>query len=232
MYEDDKVLDELYRELGKAYYEGAFEDPLPQLLPLFDQITDHLNQKNVVESNQEPVMEEVEKIEEPKPIEKNNDTELKCPVCGAAITDKQAFCISCGTNLKELAMVKEEPVSKVEKEEKVSESCPYCGAPVNPSQKFCIQCGKKLEKPVERFSFDDPKPVQDPIEPDPVTPICPNCGATVKIGQKFCTKCGSSIQQNNNNQNVPPVMIAQCPKCGKPLDPNDRFCTACGTKIK
>ncbi|HIX82377.1 MULTISPECIES: zinc ribbon domain-containing protein [unclassified Thomasclavelia] len=230
MYEDDKVLDELYRELGKAYYEGAFEDPLPQLLPLFDQITEHLNQKNVVEE-QEPVVEEVEKPEEPvETKEENNNTGLKCPVCGAAITDKQAFCISCGTNLKELATAKEEPAIKVE--EKVSESCPYCGAPINPNQKFCIQCGKSLEKPVERFSFDDPKPVQDPIEPDPVTPTCPNCGATVKIGQKFCTKCGSSIPQNNNNQNVPPVMPAQCPKCGKPLDPNDRFCTSCGTKIR
>ena len=181
MYEDDKVLDELYRELGKAYYEGAFEDPLPQLLPLFDQITEHLNQKNAVEE-QEPVVEEVEKPKEPvETKEENNNTGLKCPVCGAAITDKQGFCISCGTNLKELATAKEEPAIKVE--EKVSESCP-------------------------------------------------NCGATVKIGQKFCTKCGSSIPQNNNNQNVPPMMPAQCPKCGKPLDPNDRFCTSCGTKIR
>ena len=29
----------LYMELGKAYYEGAFEDPLPELLPYFDKIT-------------------------------------------------------------------------------------------------------------------------------------------------------------------------------------------------
>ena len=28
-----------YLELGKAYYEGGFEDPLPELLPLFDRIT-------------------------------------------------------------------------------------------------------------------------------------------------------------------------------------------------
>ena len=26
-------------ELGQAYYEGGFEDPLPQLLLLFDKIT-------------------------------------------------------------------------------------------------------------------------------------------------------------------------------------------------
>ena len=34
--EDKEKLSELYEELGKSYYEGAFEDPLPQLLPIFD----------------------------------------------------------------------------------------------------------------------------------------------------------------------------------------------------
>ena len=41
-------LDELYKELGKAYYEGAFEDPLPQLLPIFDEIT---STKKEIENN-------------------------------------------------------------------------------------------------------------------------------------------------------------------------------------
>ena len=41
MLMDDRQqqLDDLYWELGKAYYEGGFEEPLPELLPLFDQIT-------------------------------------------------------------------------------------------------------------------------------------------------------------------------------------------------
>ena len=41
-----RLLDQAYTELGKAYYEGGFEDPLPQLLPLFDRIT---NLKNELE---------------------------------------------------------------------------------------------------------------------------------------------------------------------------------------
>ena len=32
------ILEQAYMELGKEYYEGAFEDPLPQLLPLFEKI--------------------------------------------------------------------------------------------------------------------------------------------------------------------------------------------------
>lgn len=35
----DKTLEELYFELGKAYYEGGFEDPLPELIHYFDKIT-------------------------------------------------------------------------------------------------------------------------------------------------------------------------------------------------
>ena len=48
-----RLLDQAYTELGKAYYEGGFEDPLPQLLPLFDRIT---NLKNELEkeSAQQP----------------------------------------------------------------------------------------------------------------------------------------------------------------------------------
>ena len=36
-------LEQAYMELGKQYYEGRFEDPLPELLPLFDRITRILN---------------------------------------------------------------------------------------------------------------------------------------------------------------------------------------------
>ena len=32
----NESLKQAYMELGQAYYEGGFEDPLPQLLPLFD----------------------------------------------------------------------------------------------------------------------------------------------------------------------------------------------------
>ena len=40
--EDDQSLQELFCQLGKAYFEGAYEDPLPQLLPLFDEISEIL----------------------------------------------------------------------------------------------------------------------------------------------------------------------------------------------
>ena len=36
-------LDKLYIELGKAYYEGQYEENLPQLLPIIDEINKTYN---------------------------------------------------------------------------------------------------------------------------------------------------------------------------------------------
>lgn len=71
-------LDQLYMELGKAYYEGAFEDPLPQLLPLFDKITRQRKDKELYrEQNRVSV----------------------CPYCGNVIEDDAIFCGECGKKI-------------------------------------------------------------------------------------------------------------------------------------
>lgn len=70
-------LEELYRKLGKAYYEGGFEDPLPELLPLFDQITTLRNQ--------------IKGIEETAAAQPN-----RCPGCGAELEEDAKFCGNCG----------------------------------------------------------------------------------------------------------------------------------------
>lgn len=85
MYENDETLavqpvknnnelDELYRELGKAYYEGRFEDPLPELLPYFDKITAVKNKKE----------------KQPK----------VCPQCGTPLKEGAVFCGECGYKIK------------------------------------------------------------------------------------------------------------------------------------
>lgn len=68
-------LDELsqtYLELGKAYYEGGFEDPLPELLTFFDKITQLKRQK----------------------------AEHFCPRCGEKAAESAVFCRKCGYRLK------------------------------------------------------------------------------------------------------------------------------------
>lgn len=75
-YEKDNTgakLEKLYAELGKAYYEGKFEDPLPELLPLFDEITSLKNQQ-----------------EKPK----------ICPRCGNVLKENALFCGKCGYKIQ------------------------------------------------------------------------------------------------------------------------------------
>lgn len=69
----DAKLEKLYTELGKAYYEGKFEDPLPELLPLFDEITSLKHQQ-----------------EKPK----------ICPRCGNVLKENALFCGKCGYKIQ------------------------------------------------------------------------------------------------------------------------------------
>ena len=69
-------LEKLYAKLGKEYYEGKFEDPLPELLPVFDQIT--RAKQAMYEVKREPV----------------------CPRCGVKIDAGDMFCGNCGERLK------------------------------------------------------------------------------------------------------------------------------------
>lgn len=69
-------LNSLYLELGKEYYEGAFEDPLPQLLPLFDRITKLKNK------------------------EKQLHKFMFCPKCGTKLEADVFFCSSCGHKIQ------------------------------------------------------------------------------------------------------------------------------------
>lgn len=67
-------LEQIYMELGKQYYEGGFEDPLPELLPLFDKIT--------------RLRKQYEKGPE------------MCPNCGVKLGENAKFCGQCGYKIR------------------------------------------------------------------------------------------------------------------------------------
>lgn len=105
--EDDQSLQELFCQLGKAYFEGAYEDPLPQLLPLFNEISEIL-----------------------KKYEKQ---ELVCASCGAELEEGVRFCDACGAPV---VQQKEEPQIPLEPVQKICSNCgnilrptaKFCGA--------------------------------------------------------------------------------------------------------
>lgn len=89
-------LEEAYMELGKAYYEGGFEDPLPQLLPLFDKITRIRMQGESVEPAAGAA-----KTEDILPAEPlfHQESASFCQNCGAQLEPGAAFCGNCGSKV-------------------------------------------------------------------------------------------------------------------------------------
>ncbi len=115
-FDGDMSLDQAYLELGKAYYEGGFEDPLPELLPLFDRITRLRSEAAASEAQQaaadadvkevKPASEESaemnegrEEAEAPAEISDVPQTPPRpafCPNCGERLEEGAVFCGNCG----------------------------------------------------------------------------------------------------------------------------------------
>lgn len=105
-------LEELYKELGKAYYKGAFEDPLPELLPLFDRIT------VLVKSEELPV------------IQPGQEPGYMCPICSGPLQGNEGFCDKCGTRLGQPEISPQEAIF-----------CMNCGTKLRRNAVFCGECG-------------------------------------------------------------------------------------------
>ena len=121
------LLEQAYTELGKAYYEGGFEDPLPQLLPLFDRITslkNRLEQEAAPAPQPEPVPPVPEEVHpapvpdevypepawEPVPEERQPEPQPApafrpgqprfCIYCGSRLGPGDLFCSNCGHRVR------------------------------------------------------------------------------------------------------------------------------------
>lgn len=95
-FDGDMSLDQAYLELGKAYYEGGFEDPLPQLLPLFDRITRLRSKTNAQETEiQQKDLESKEPQKMPD-LSGESSRSMFCPGCGERLEPDAIFCGNCG----------------------------------------------------------------------------------------------------------------------------------------
>ena len=113
-----RLLEQAYSELGKAYYEGGFEDPLPQLLPLFERIT---NLKNELENLKAAAAAPVpEPVAEPAPQPEIQPEPVAEP---APMPDRQQA----------------QPLRPGE-----YKFCIYCGSPLEPGDIFCSNCGRRM----------------------------------------------------------------------------------------
>ena len=169
------LLEQAYTELGKAYYEGGFEDPLPQLLPLFDRITslkNRLEQEAAPAPQPEPVPpvpEEVHPAPQPAPVP---------PVPEEVHPEPQP-----------------EPVPPVPEEVHPApqpEPVPPVPEEVQPAPVPDEVYPEPAWEPVpeERQPEPQPAPAFRPGQPR----FCIYCGSRLEPGDLFCSNCGHRIR--------------------------------------
>ena len=135
-----RLLEQAYSELGKAYYEGGFEDPLPQLLPLFERIT---NLKNELENLKAAAAAPVpEPVAEPAPQPEVQPEPVAEPVPQPEIQPAPQPEIQPAPRWEPAPMPDRQQAQPLRPGE--YKFCIYCGSPLEPGDIFCSNCGRRL----------------------------------------------------------------------------------------
>ena len=152
------LLEQAYTELGKAYYEGGFEDPLPQLLPLFDRIT---SLKNRLEQEAAPAQQPDHVPPLPQQVQPAPQPEPVPPVPEEVHPEPQPEPVPPVPEEVHPAPVPDEvypePAWEPVPEERQPEPqpapafrpgqprfCIYCGSRLEPGDLFCSNCGHRI----------------------------------------------------------------------------------------
>ena len=137
-----RLLEQAYSELGKAYYEGGFEDPLPQLLPLFERITNLKNElENLKAAAAAPVPDPAPQPEvQPEPVaEPAPRPEIQPePVAEPAPQPE----IQPAPRWEPAPMPDRQQAQPLRPGE--YKFCIYCGSPLEPGDIFCSNCGRRM----------------------------------------------------------------------------------------
>ncbi len=139
----EKELQELYTKLGKAYYEGGFEDPLPELLPLFDRITGLKAQAEA----EAKAAEEARKAAEAKAAEEaRKAAEAKAAEEARKAAEAQAAAARAAEEAAatgdEDATIMADPEEETPPQKPAAKKwCTQCGSQLSENAAFCWNCG-------------------------------------------------------------------------------------------
>ena len=198
--EENKKIEEIYTQLGKAYaqihrddYESCFGE-LVEMVKLSERkISEYNAQLNTLrgvvnclncgaELPQDAAFCSVCGAGRPqaaKPVVHNGVT---CVHCGKALPEGVKFCTGCGAPMNQKAP---EPVYVVEDrtvefsayKEKI---CVSCGAILDDDTAFCVECGAPVAGATETAINN-------------VGRFCVVCGAKLDDDAVFCTECGTKL---------------------------------------
>ena len=244
---EEEKQNNLYREVGKYYFENCAANAEGQLKVLCDQIVASMELTSQYKQQQNVLKGMV-----------------SCPNCGAQISANSGFCNVCGSKIeKQVSPAPQPGAGKI---------CPKCQKTVEADALFCTFCGNQFEAQPAAPAYEEPEapsyeepatpaneepaapayeepaaplyeepaapayeePVSPPYEevhiPEVTVPTCVKCGAVLEEGQKFCTVCGTKVGE----EPAAPVQHMQsltCRSCGAALEEGQKFCTKCGTPV-
>lgn len=252
---EEEKQNNLYREVGKYYFENCAANAEGQLKVLCDQIVASMELTSQYKQQQNVLKGMV-----------------SCPNCGAQISANSGFCNVCGSKIeKQVSPAPQPGAGKI---------CPKCQKTVEADALFCTFCGNQFEAQPAAPAYEEPAapayeepatpayeepaapayeesaapayeepaaPVYEepaaPVYEEPAAPAyeevhipevtvptCVKCGAVLEEGQKFCTVCGTKVGE----EPAAPVQHMQsltCRSCGAALEEGQKFCTKCGTPV-
>ena len=252
---EEEKQNNLYREVGKYYFENCAANAEGQLKVLCDQIVASMELTSQYKQQQNVLKGMV-----------------SCPNCGAQISANSGFCNVCGSKIeKQVSPAPQPGAGKI---------CPKCQKTVEADALFCTFCGNQFEAQPAAPAYEEPAapayeepatpayeepaapvyeepaapayeesaapayeepaapayeepaaPVFEEVHiPEVTVPTCVKCGAVLEEGQKFCTVCGTKVGE----EPAAPVQHMQsltCRSCGAALEEGQKFCTKCGTPV-
>ena len=244
---EEEKQNNLYREVGKYYFENCAANAEGQLKVLCDQIVASMDLTSQYKQQQNVLKGMV-----------------SCPNCGSQISANSGFCNVCGSKIeKQVSPAPQPGAGKI---------CPKCQKTVEADALFCTFCGNQFEAQPAAPAYEEPAApaYEEPVTPaneEPATPAneepaapayeepaapayeepaapayeevhipevtvptCVKCGAVLEEGQKFCTVCGTKVGE----EPAAPVQHMQsltCRSCGAALEEGQKFCTKCGTPV-
>ena len=226
---EEEKQNNLYREVGKYYFENCAANAEGQLKVLCDQIVASMELTSQYKQQQNVLKGMV-----------------SCPNCGAQISANSGFCNVCGSKIeKQVSPAPQPGVGKI---------CPKCQKTVEADALFCTFCGNQFEAQPAAPAYEEPAaPAYEEVHiPEVTVPTCVKCGAVLEEGQKFCTVCGTKVEEEPaapvyeepaapayeepvtppyEEVHIPEVTVPTCVKCGAVLEEGQKFCTVCGTKV-
>ena len=223
---EEEKQNNLYREVGKYYFENCAANAEGQLKVLCDQIVASMELTSQYKQQQNVLKGMV-----------------SCPNCGAQISANSGFCNVCGSKIeKQVSPAPQPGAGKI---------CPKCQKTVEADALFCTFCGNQFEAQPAAPAYEEPaapayeepatQAYEEPAAPvyeEPAAPAYEESAAPAyeEPAAPVYEEPAAPVYEEPaapayEEVHIPEVTVPTCVKCGAVLEEGQKFCTVCGTKV-